>query len=209
MNEDVRRSSSDRGRGAAPAAMALLAALALLVAPVALAGAGSGGSRGEARGLRWGLEEAAELARQRLAPPARRLAQGLPADADRLGRLLEPASTTQTQVGVALDQLQQMSALVYDPHYLPALAAVARAFAAVSGRDPFTGTAIDPEYSGLGQELAGEASRLQRSGAEARDLSRNARRLTRRLTAARRRARRLEWQLRRMRPRPSPAAGRR
>ena len=50
-----------------------------------------------------------------------------------------------------------------DPHYLPALVAAGRAYVAVSGQDPLTGTTINPDYLGLEPELAANVARLGRS----------------------------------------------
>lgn len=159
--------------------IALLCSLLLLALPAAQAGGAPGDGRSEARALR--------------------LARALPDAAGRLEALREPARTAQAQAGTALDQLRQMSALTYDPHYLPALVAAGRAFVAVSGRDPLTGTVIDPEYTGLDEELAGNAYGLRRSGAEGAELAGEVKRLGRRLRSAERRSRDLEARLRRLR----------
>lgn len=170
MDSDCRAPNREETRGVRQrrVAAALCALLGLLIAPAAQAVSGSGSS-----GAR-----------------ASRLAHALPAEAEILEQLREPASTTQAQVGVALDQLEQMQALVYDPHYLPALVAVGRAFSAVSGRDPITGTVVNPEYTGLDEELGASASRLRTSAAEAQKLRREVGRLNRHLALAKRRLRR-------------------
>ena len=65
------------------------------------------------------------------------------------------------QIGIALDELRQMgAAAALDPHYLPALVAAGRAYVAVSGQDPLTGTTINPDYLGLEPELAANAAQL-------------------------------------------------
>jgi len=127
----------------------------------------------------------------------RRLARDLPADASRLKSLREPAATTQTQAGIALDELRQMSLpATLDPHYAPALVAAGRAFLAASGQDPLTRTAINPDYSGLEGEIAAGEARLERSAGDARTVAAGVRRLERRLTRVRRRVQRLKRRLR-------------
>lgn len=147
---------------------------------------------GEAKRLGSDLSRMAGLTNRRLEPRAQRLARDLPADSDRLAKLREPASTAQSQLKVALAQLREMSTLAYDPHYLPTLIAVGRAYVAVSGLDPVTGTTVNPEYTGLESELAADGARLDQSTGEAAKLSADVKRLSAQLTRARRRARRLE-----------------
>jgi len=132
----------------------------------------------------------------------RRLARDLPADAQQLKSLREPAATTQDQTKVALDELRQMSApATLDPHYAPALVAAGRAFLAVSGQDPLTRTAINPDYTGLESELAAAEARLERSAGDARTAAAGIRRLGRRLVQMRRRVQRLGRRLRAARAR--------
>jgi hypothetical protein len=138
---------------------------------------------------------------------ARRLARELPADASQLKALREPAATTRSQVAIALDELRQMGVPAdLDPHYLPALVATGRAFVAASGRDPLTGTVINPEYTGLEAELATSEARLDRSAGDARTVTAGIRQLERRLRHARRHVRQLERRLRSTgaRARPGP-----
>lgn len=132
----------------------------------------------------------AGLAR-RLAPEAGGLAHSLPGVLRRLDSLHEPIATTEEQLRLALGQLQQMSALTYDPHYLPALLAVGRAYLSATGSDPLSGTAIDPEYTGLGRELSRAGSDLKRGAARATRLSHEVKTLSRELTRQKRRAARL------------------
>ena len=127
----------------------------------------------------------------------RRLARELPTDASRLGSLREPAATTQAQVAIALDELRQMSAPAeLDPHYSPALVAAGRAFVAISGQDPLTRTAINPDYTGLESELAAGEARLEGSAGDARTVAAGIRRLEHRLAQMRRHVHRLERRLR-------------
>lgn len=130
---------------------------------------------------------------------AQRLARQLPAEARRLAELREPAATVQTQLGVALGELREMDALTYDPHYLPALIAVGRAHLAASGRDPLTGTTVDPNYLGLERELAESTGGIEAAASEAGRLSRGVQRLQRDLARSQRRQRRLERELRHLR----------
>lgn len=134
-----------------------------------------------------------------------RLARELPTDASRLESLREPAATTKAQVTIVLDELRQMSIPAdLDPHYLPALVAAGRAFVAVSGQDPLTRTAIDPEYAGLEAELATSEARLDRSAGDARTVATGIHQLERRLIRARRLVRLLRRHLRSTRARARP-----
>jgi hypothetical protein len=153
----------------------------------------------EAGRLRSDLDRIARLAERGVRPLSLRLTQQLPAEAKRLQRLREPASTAVTQIRVALDELRQMSALRLDPHYLPALVAAGRAFVAASGQDPLTGTAVNPEYPGLESELTAGEAHLGRDASGAAKLSTRVKRLSQALTRARRRASRLEHRVHRLR----------
>ena len=107
-------------------------------------------------------------ARHREALPPAQLARDLPGDAERLERLREPASTAQAQVGIALDELRQMSALHLRPP-LPAGAGRRRA-RLCRGQRPGSadrGRRSIPDYLGLEQELAENTSRLHTSGRDA------------------------------------------
>jgi hypothetical protein len=182
----------------------VVALLFALLLGAAMPVAAMSGKVAEAGRLRSDLARMAKLARRGLEPPALRLARQLPAESERLERLREPANTTAAQIRVTLDELRQMSALRFDPHYLPALVAAGRAFVAVSGQDPLTGTAINPGYAGLEAELAAGEARLGRDAGDAAKLSSRVKRLTRALARARRRAGRLENRIHRL-----PAAARR
>jgi hypothetical protein len=153
----------------------------------------------EAGRLHSTLARIAKLANREVKPPALRLARDLPAAADRIQRLREPATTGQAQIRIALDELRQLgTAAALDPHYLPALVAAGRAYVAVSGQDPLTGTTINPDYRGLEPELADEAAQLDSSATEAATLSSRVKRLTRSLAGAKRRALLLERKIQRM-----------
>jgi hypothetical protein len=159
----------------------------------------------EAGRLHSALARIAKLANREVKPPALQLARDLPAAADRIERLREPALTGQTQIRIALDELRQVGAIAtLDPHYLPALVAAGRAYVAVSGQDPLTATTINPDYRGLEPELADEAAQLGSSATEAATLSSRVKRLTRSLAGAKRRARQLERRIQRMRAPDAP-----
>lgn len=179
MNRDLDRNARCRSRRirsrSAPAFAAVLSLLLLVTAIPALGASGTA------------------------AATAQRLAGGLRGGAARLNQLREPASTAQAQVSVALGQLREMNAPTADPHYLPALVAAGRAFVALSGQDPLTGTMIVPSYLGLERELAGSATGLERAADEADELSLGVRRLSRELSRSKKRARLLERQVQRLR----------
>lgn len=199
----------DRGdRGGAwraPLALAPLLALftllllAPLAAPARAAAPTAAGTANEAAGLSAALAGSAQLARTRLGPEARALAKSLPRLAGRVDSLRQPAATTEEQLGIALGQLQQVTALAYDPHYTQALVAVGRAYFAATGTDPLTGSAVDPEYAGLGRELSGSAAGLRRRAKHSAELSRTVRSLTARLSLERRRSAQLATALQRLR----------
>lgn len=142
------------------------------------------------------VDQMSKLVKDRLRAPSARLSQSLPADADRVDRLREPAATAQEQLSIVLGELQQMKALTLNPHYGPAVIAAGRAFMAVSGQDPLTRTAINPEYQGLANEVAADASRLRRSAGDATDVSGAVRALSKQLAQTRRHVRRLETRAR-------------
>ncbi len=177
-------------------AFGLLAVIALSLANMAAGGGQPRHSAAtEARGLSSSLGGLAARVRRSLRPSASRLAGTIPAEAQRLEALSGPSATTEAQVGIALDQLQQMSALRVDPHYLPALVAVGRAYLAATGADPLTGTALDPSYSGLGAELTASALAVRQRAKEAAELSTRIERLSKALAGSKRRARRLQREI--------------
>lgn len=155
------RLASGSGRGA-DGARRVHAALAQAAAGARQLRAGLRAARSGTTRLRHGASRAAagqhRLARalrtldRRVAasvPDARRLADGLQAGADDLGRLREPAQITQTQVQQALDDVKAMTVGKADPRYVRTLLALSKASAAASGRDPITGARLDPRYDGL------------------------------------------------------------
>src|SRR5690554_2801321 len=144
-------SNRNHRQAAGPSRLLLpIAAFTLALSALASAAVPSPGENaGQARQLSSAISDAVEQARTRLSPDANAVAKTLPQAVERIDSLQQPAATTEEQLSVALGQLQQMSTLTYDPHYLPALLAVGRAYMAASGADPLTATAVDPEYTGL------------------------------------------------------------
>jgi len=176
----------------------------LLLSPIVVAHPTPGGAT-EAGRLHTDLARIAKLANRGLRPPAQSLARGLPGIGESLDRLREPAGAAQAQVGIALAELRQMNAVTtLDPHYMPALVAAGRAYVAVSGQDPLTRTAINPDYRGLETELADNTTWLAGSATRAGKLSQRVKRLTRSLIRAKRRARKLERRIGRMRAAEAP-----
>ena len=100
---------------------------------------------------------------------SRILQRALNEDANgKLPELIAPAKDAEEKLAEALAQLQGMTVGKSDPDYAAALAAVERAAAAVSGKDPVTGTPYDPvpatpeveSYAGLPAELTALDERL-------------------------------------------------
>jgi putative drug exporter of the RND superfamily len=77
-----------------------------------------------------------------------------------LPKLLGPTRVADEQLKAALAQLQAMTTGQADPAYGPALEAVRKATAAVTGTDPVTGLPYATEYTGLVAELEGMEKRL-------------------------------------------------
>jgi len=93
--------------------------------------------------------------------PSRRLESALEQDAEAtLPRLIGPAKEADAQLKAALQQLDGMTTGKADPNYGPALDAVRRALAAVSGTDPVTGAPYTEGYAGLPAELEALQARL-------------------------------------------------
>lgn len=180
--------------------LALAVGIALACATVAQAAAPSpAASANAAARLSAAIAGSARLTRASLAPAAKTVAKALPSAAARLDSLQGPAATTEEQLRVALGQLQQVSPLAYDPHYLPALLAVGRAYLAAAGADPITGITVDPEYTGLRRELAAGRAQLRRSASRAATVAEGLRALSLRLAREKRHAARLAATLDRLR----------
>lgn len=90
----------------------------------------------------------------------------------KLPQLLGAAQATEQQLRVALQQLEGMTVGQSDPNYGPALEAVRRGIAAVSGANPATGEPYAPEYAGLPTELNALRTRLIEYGEQAQEVSR-------------------------------------
>jgi RND superfamily putative drug exporter len=86
-------------------------------------------------------------------PHARRTEKHLAEATSQLPPLQEAAKVADEQLKAALQQLDAMTVGKSDPNYGPALEAVRRASAAVSGSDPVSGQPFAPEYAGMPSEL--------------------------------------------------------
>jgi putative drug exporter of the RND superfamily len=103
---------------------------------------------------------------------SRRLEKSLEEEADStLPRLIPPAKEADAQLKAALQQLQTMTIGKEDPNYGPALEAVRRALAAVSGTDPVSGAPYAPGYAGLPAELEALQARLLEDVEESQQVS--------------------------------------
>ncbi len=103
---------------------------------------------------------------------SRKLERSLKQDANAtLPRLLVPAKEADEQLKAALSQLQGMTVGKEDPNYGPALEAVRRALAAVSGTDPLSGAPYAAGYTGLPAELEALQARLLEDIEESRHVS--------------------------------------
>jgi putative drug exporter of the RND superfamily len=93
--------------------------------------------------------------------PSRRAEESLEQDANStLPRLIAPAKEADEQLKAALQQLDGMTVGKGDPNYGPALDAVRRALAAISGTNPVTGAPYAEGYTGLPAELEALQARL-------------------------------------------------
>jgi RND superfamily putative drug exporter len=104
---------------------------------------------------------------------SRKLQKTLFSDAnDKAPQLQAAAKVADEQLAAALQQLNGMTTGKSDPNYGPALEAVRKATAAVSGIDPATGQPYAPEYAGLPTELTALQARLLDDAEEAQEVSR-------------------------------------
>jgi RND superfamily putative drug exporter len=111
---------------------------------------------------------------------SRSLQKSLNEDANgKLPELIAPAKDAEEKLKEALAQLQGMTVGKSDPNYVSALAAVQRAEAAVSGKDPVSGAPYDPNpttpevesYAGLPAELSALDERLIEDHHEAKEIT--------------------------------------
>lgn len=84
-----------------------------------------------------------------------------------LGHLREPVGIVGRELEAARAALDRMSVGKADPRYLAAYTATLKALAAASGRDPITGTKVDPAYDGLDASLATASDGLDRAAGRA------------------------------------------
>ncbi len=103
---------------------------------------------------------------------ARRAEKHLAEATSRLPRLQEAAKAADEQLKAALQQLEAMTVGKTDPNYGPALEAVRRSAAAVSGVDPVSGQPFAPEYGGMPAELAAMQTELAQATDEAEEARR-------------------------------------
>src|SRR5439155_12644575 len=116
----------------------------------------------------------------------------LEAGAHGLKELRAPARTAQQQLHETLSALDAMlPTSKLDPSYRRAYRAAARAYGAVSGRDPRTGARVRPGYHGLAAELAKASARVRRGAGAVRGAMARLRRLLGGLDQLARGARRL------------------
>lgn len=133
-------------------------------------GSGADRLREGAATARGGVEESL--------PRLRELADGLGRGSRDLGRLAEePAATADTELRRAYEALAAMTLGRTDPQYRQAFEAVARARAAVTGRNPLTGQRLDPAYDGLPSSLRTAAGELGTAAAGAQQGVRDTERL--------------------------------
>jgi RND superfamily putative drug exporter len=95
---------------------------------------------------------------------------------ERLEVLHAPLHDAEAQLAAALGALQRMTSGRSDPEYVATLAAVEEASRKVTGRDPHTGEADDPNYSGLGEGIEGAEGQFEVGKYLASQMAKNGRR---------------------------------
>ncbi len=90
---------------------------------------------------------------------------------EKLPSLQSPAQEADEQLHTALAQLEGMTVGKSDPNYDPALQAVRRALAAVSGTDPATRAPFAPDYAGMPAELAALQAGLVEDAGESKQVT--------------------------------------
>ena len=122
------------------------------------------------RRLRSGLAQA-EDGTERALPRAGRLTDGLREGKRDLLSLREPARTADTSLDDALNALDRLPLTAKaDPRYRDAYRAVATAEAAISGKNPVNGEAVEPGYEGLVASLEQGGRGLERGATGAAQL---------------------------------------
>ena len=121
--------------------------------------------------LRLGLRDEIPNLRVNALRRARRAESSLEQDANhKLPELIAPAKVADEQLKAAVQALQEMTVGRADSHYGPALEAVSKASAAVSGTNPISGQPFAPGYTGLPAELTELQKRLVVDYGETREV---------------------------------------
>lgn len=139
-----------------------------------------------------GLTEVTDAVQSELVPGAEQLADGLRDGSSDLEQLREPVGVAERELERALEELDAMTVGKADPRYAAALEAVARASAAVTGRDPTTGAQLDPSYPGLDAALVEGGAQLLEAADAANRLADGGRELAQALAEIRDGAERLQ-----------------
>ncbi|WP_249011209.1 MMPL family transporter [Conexibacter sp. DBS9H8] len=172
------------GAQASDAATRLSAALAqahagaeTLRRALAQAAAGAGrltgaisSAHGGSRQLTGALARAA-AGSSRLATGAGQLASGLAAGQGQLAQLKTASDTATGDAATLLSALEGMTVGKLDPRYQQALRAAGELDAFTTGRDPRTGSPVEPGYLGLSPALATAETRLSQAAAGAAQLN--------------------------------------
>ncbi len=123
--------------------------------------------------LKLGLPDVATNLRNNALRRSHKLQNTLFNDANvKTPQLQAAAQAANEQLTTALQQLNGMTSGKSDPNYGPALEAVRKATAAVSGTDPATGLPYAADYAGLPSELTALQARLLDDAEEAQEVSR-------------------------------------
>jgi len=172
--EEVRAGLERAARGAAAAD----AALGDLAAGARELADGAAAARDGADALAAGLGELAPGA-ARLREGVRELRRGLRTGARSLRALREPVGEAERRLEEAFTLLQAATIGRLDPNYPAWTEAVARALAALSGRNPLTGEPVEPGYDGAVAALDEAAGGLREGAALAGRLAAGAGELAR------------------------------
>jgi putative drug exporter of the RND superfamily len=122
--------------------------------------------------LKFALQSLGPNLRRNALRRARKLRSSLDEEAHQtLPRVRPAAEDAEARLKTALAQLEGMTTGKSDPNFAPALGAVQRALAAVSGADPASGAAYAPDYAGLPTELGALEARLVADAEEAQQVT--------------------------------------